>query len=103
MQPTSKETIGLRFVFEGSVPGVMSAIQVGKGSEGKPITPSRTQGQTHVIECQIALTRSADGKPVPAGDLVQRDSKGLFVYVLWGTSAGEHGSPWTRRAKVYLD
>jgi hypothetical protein len=43
------------------------------------------------------------GPPNFRGPFAQGPPAERFVYVNSGTSAGQHDSPWTRRAKIQLD
>lgn len=87
----------LRITVLNSVAGVWGAIQEGHGSSGRPHGLVKELGERQSWDVPISLKA---GKP--SGQFLQRDSKGPFVYLLWGTSAGQWGSPYTRRAKIYL-
>lgn len=39
---------------------------------------------------------------VLTGQYVQKDSKGQFIYLVWGRSAGDFTSAWQRRTKIYV-
>ncbi|MBL8059301.1 MAG: hypothetical protein JNK63_01130 [Chthonomonas sp.] len=78
-------------------PGVWCAIQEGKGSAGKPVDLRKPEGGD--VEWVVTLSLK-NGKPT--GSYAQKDSKGAFIYILWGTNAGQAGTCVSRRAKVYL-
>lgn len=83
--------------FLDVMPGVWGAIQLGKGSAGEPTDVKElTGGET---EWSVMVTLK-DGKPT--GKFVQKDAKGAFIYVLWGTPAGQPMTQMCRRAKVYV-
>lgn len=86
---------GIRFL--DVMPGVWGAIQRGKGSAGEPIDLKELRGGEAVWSVTVTLK---DGRPT--GKFVQKDAKGAFIYVLWGTSAGQPMTQICRRAKVYL-
>lgn len=86
---------GIRFL--DVMPGVWGAIQRGQGSAGEPIDLKKLTGGE--AEWLVSVTLK-DGKPT--GKFVQKDAKGAFIYVLWGTQAGQPMTQICRRAKVYL-
>lgn len=89
--------VTLRLIVRDPVPGVWGAIQQGSGSAGKVhevIREDRPELRWE-IEVQVKTGKAA-------GPFIQKVSKGQFVYILWGTCAGQLGTPITRRAKIYL-
>ncbi len=86
---------GIRFL--DVMPGVWGAIQRGQGSAGEPIDLKKLTGGE--AEWSVSVTLK-DGKPT--GKFVQKDAKGAFIYILWGTRAGQPMTQIGRRAKVYL-
>lgn len=89
--------VSLRIVVRDPVPGVWAAIQHGKGSAGRPHEQVREPIGDLAWTFAVTLTDGRLRSP-----FLQKDSKGTFVYVLWGTCAGQPASCVTRRAKVYL-
>ena len=79
---------------------VAFAIQKGKGSAGVPSFPGRTAGGSQKFELELPINSA--GTDVN-GPFVQKDSKGTFIYILWGHSAGDLASQIQRRAKIYLN
>lgn len=90
-------TITCRIIVRNPVSGAWGAIQEGHGSAGRPF--ALIQGLSGTTAWDVPVTLKG-GKP--GGAFVQKDSKGPFVYILWGTSAGQANTCVTRRAKVYL-
>ena len=83
----------------GPPAGVRVGVQEGKGSAGRAVLVRESTGE----DIEFALSVLADPVgPRFGGPFIQKDSKGPFVYMCWGTIAGQAGSCWTRRTKVYL-
>jgi len=55
-----------------------------------------------VFEFSVAVADAAKSPPRFTGAFTQGPADGRFVYINVGTSAGQFGSPWTRRIKVPL-
>ena len=91
--------IVLRIRLEAPPPGVLFAIQKGRGSSYETILAQRSTGGDLVFEFTVELRGSP---PALAGPLVQGPTGGRFVYVDIGTYAGDPESPWGRRLKVPL-
>ena len=89
--------VSFRIKFRNVTPGVWGAVQEGKGSAGKPNDLQKLTGGDAEWVVNVALRNGQ-----PSGAFAQKDSKGSFIYILWGTSAGQFGTAVTRRAKVYL-
>jgi hypothetical protein len=67
------------------------------------VSPVRATGDDLSFELSLRVRDGrADGLPNFLGPFTQGPPAGRFVYVNSGTSAGEAGSCWTRRAKVPL-
>jgi len=67
------------------------------------VSPVRASGDDLSFELSVRVREGrADGLPNFLGPFTQGPPAGRFVYVNSGTSAGEVGSCWTRRAKVPL-
>lgn len=93
-------TIAVKIKIVQPPPGVLVGVQSGKGSAGRAHGVQRTDGKLTSFEVVLDV-RAAD-PPKFGGPFVQSDSKGQFIYLRWGQSAGDHFSPWQRRAKLYL-
>jgi hypothetical protein len=79
---------------------VVFCLQRGKG---EIVSPVRATGGDLSFELSVRVRDGrADGLPNFLGPFTQGPPAGRFVYVNSGTSAGEAGSCWTRRAKVPL-
>lgn len=77
--------------------GHLVGLQCGKASAATTESPIRTTGDD--LSLQLTLEHR-DGKF--RGPHVQQDSKGQFVYLRWGVSAGDRSATCDRRTKVYL-
>ena len=86
--------ITLRLTIADPVPGVRYSLQ---DKANMPADP-RTAGDAPLsLDVTVALTD--DGRMT--GPFVRREgSTRRFVYIAIGTSAGDHGSAWSRRAKI---
>lgn len=80
--------------------GVAIGLQLGHGSMGRAHEVQRTDGIVTLLPFDVEVKSITPLKV--AGPFVQKDAKGQFVYIRWGQSAGDHRSPWQRRAKIYL-
>ena len=98
MQPA--EELRLRVVLRDPPAGVRWALQLGRDELVPPVraTPDRVVLETVVTVAPPA----ADGTRALRGPAVQGPRGGRFLYARCGTMAGDHASPWTRRAKVPL-
>ncbi|MBI5707679.1 MAG: hypothetical protein HZC36_11910 [Armatimonadetes bacterium] len=95
--PETPESISLLIIVHRPVPGVWGALQEGHGSAGRPFALQKSPPERAVWEAQVTLRQGR-----PAGPFIQKDSKGSFIYLLWGASSGQPGTAIQRRAKVYL-
>lgn len=78
-------------------------VQSGKGSSSRTVGAVRTTGGDVAFSVQVTV-RTIDESGVRfSGPFVQEDSKGQFVYLTWGKSAGDPFSPYQRRTKIYLN
>ncbi|HEY7006744.1 MAG TPA: DUF5990 family protein [Sphingomicrobium sp.] len=95
MKRADQTEIRMRIVIEGPVPGVLHSLQ---SKDGHPLDPkSSKSGEPLAFEFPI---RFAEG-PKFFGDQVRREGPvRRFVYIRIGQSAGQHGSPWSRRMKI---
>lgn len=87
--------IRMRIVIEQPVAGVRHSLQTG---DTGVLDPKESKaGEPLVFDFPV---RVAPG-PKFFGDQVRREGpERRFVYIRIGTSAGDHGSEWTRRMKI---
>ena len=86
-------TVTLRLIIDDPVPGVRYSLQ----KDDLPFEP-RTAGDGP-LTFELPLTLHPDGRLT--GPFVRREGpERRFVYIRIGTSAGDHASPWSRRAKI---
>jgi hypothetical protein len=86
--------ITLRLRIQDPVPGVAYSLQDKKNHPVGPVVAS---------DGPLAFDVSARVAPGPRflGEFVRSEGPiRRFVYIAIGTSAGDHGSTWTRRAKI---
>lgn len=87
-------SVTLRLTITDPVPGVAYSLQ---DKDNHPVDP-QTAGDGP-LSFDVALRLSEDGRWL--GPFVRREgAERRFVYIAVGTSAGDHGSEWTRRAKI---
>jgi Family of unknown function (DUF5990) len=92
--------ITLRVVVLDPPPGVAWRMQ--RGREGLVDAVSAADGAL-IFEAPVRVGgRRADGGPNLLGPFAHGRPDDRFLYVNSGTSAGQPGSPWSRRAKVRL-
>lgn len=85
--------ITLRLTIADPVPGVRYSLQ----QDDMPFEPVTATGAPLSFDVPIKL---ADDNRV-LGPFVRREGKERrFVYIRIGTSAGDHASEWSRRAKI---
>jgi len=86
-------TVTLRLIIDDPVPGVRYSLQ----KEDMPFEP-RTAGDGP-LAFELPITLHPDGRMT--GPFVRREGpQRRFVYIRIGTSAGDHASAWSRRAKI---
>ena len=87
------DTVTLRLTIDDPVPGVRYSLQ----KDDMPFEPV-TAGDGP-ISFEAPITLHPDGRMT--GPFVRREGKERrFVYIRIGTSAGDHASVWSRRAKI---
>lgn len=86
--------ITLRLIVADPVPGVRYSLQ------DKVNTPVDPQAATDAaMSLEVTITLTDDGRMT--GPFVRREGPmRRFVYIAIGTSAGDHDSAWSRRAKI---
>lgn len=86
-------TVTLRLTIDDPVPGVRYSLQ----KDDMPFEPV-TAGDGPV-SFELPITLHPDGRMT--GPFVRREGpQRRFVYIRIGTSAGDHASCWSRRAKI---
>ncbi|MEJ2816256.1 DUF5990 family protein [Caulobacter sp. CCG-8] len=88
------QAVMLRLIIRDPVPGVAYSLQD---------KDNRTVGPVTAGDGPIAFDVPVRVAPGPRflGDFVRSEAGGRrFVYIAIGVSAGQHASPWTRRAKI---
>lgn len=83
----------LRLTIADPVPGVRYSLQ----KDDAPYEP--VVAADHPLSFDVPIRLTADGRFL--GPFVRREGPvRRFVYIRIGQSAGDHSSPWTRRAKI---
>ena len=86
-------TLTLRLTIGDPVPGVRYSLQ----KDDLPFEPITAADSP--ISFDVPVTLHADGRMT--GPFVRREgTTRRFVYIRIGTIAGDHASPWSRRAKI---
>ncbi len=88
--------IELHILLEDTTPDVRGGIQVGSGASG---SVDAWQEMTGGPARFVAHAQARDGKLPLRGDVIQKDSKGRFVYIVWRDDSGVV----SRRAKIYIE
>ena len=79
--------------------GVRLAMQRGRFDLADAV---ETRADALVFEFPVSVADASCTPPRLLGEFTQGPVTGRFVYINVGTSAGQFGSPWTRRIKVPL-
>jgi hypothetical protein len=95
--PPPQPELALRIVVDDPVPGVRLRLQRGRGELVAPTSESET-AVAFDLTVRVELS-GRGGKPNFLGPFTQ-GPPGAYVNV--GQNAGQHDSPWSRRAKVPL-
>lgn len=94
------QEVPIRIVLVHPAEGVRFAVQHGKDAL---LPPTHTDDATITFDFTVRVgTSQPDGAPNFLGPFTQGSPAERFIYVNAGTSAGDPGSPWTRRAKIKL-
>ena len=93
----AERMLPLRIVVLRPPPGVALAVQRGRSDM---LPPARTSEDAAVFELSVRVAARGDGAPNLLGPYAHGTPADRFLYVNWGTSAGQWGSRWTRRAKL---
>ena len=89
----------LRITVIEPPPGVRLAMQRGRFDLADAV---ETRADALVFEFPVSVADASCTPPRLLGEFTQGPVTGRFVYINVGTSAGQFGSPWTRRIKVPL-
>jgi hypothetical protein len=99
MPRASLPELRLRITVVGPPAGVALRMQRGRAELADAVASS---ADALVFEFPVAVADAAKTPPRFTGPFTQGPADGRFVYINVGTSAGQFGSPWTRRIKVPL-
>jgi hypothetical protein len=91
--------IRLRITLVKPPQGVRFGLQKGKT---EIVSVTQSTGEDLAFDLTLRVKERPDGRPNFLGPFAQGTPDVRFVYVNAGTSAGQAGSPWTRRLKVQL-
>lgn len=91
-----------RIVVENPPPGVVVAVQIGKTGQHSLLPVSQSGPGWIAFDVPVKAATGPDGAARLAGPAIQGPTGDRFIYVNWGTSAGQHGTAITRRAKVRI-
>lgn len=97
--PHMQRELPLRITVLHPVPGVTHRLQQGRFDLVPPVAETDDR---LCFDFTLRVVEGPAGEPVLRGPCAQGPPAGRFVYINTGTSAGQLGSCWTRRAKVPL-
>jgi hypothetical protein len=90
--------IALRLTVVHTPPGVAFAVQRGKF---ELLPPTQATSDTLVFDFNVRIgERQGGGAPNVLGPYAHGKPDDRFLYLNSGTSVGQLGTPWTRRAKI---
>jgi hypothetical protein len=92
------QTLDLRITLVAPPAGVLYALQDGEKSVGQVMA----EGGDLSLDVSVRVVEDHKGVRY-LGPFVKNQGGRRFVYFRVGTSAGQHGSPWSRRGKVWLE
>jgi hypothetical protein len=92
-----KQEVKFRIVVRDPLPGVAMQVQRGMNE----LLPPAKDGNSLVFDFEISVDLT-NGAPNFLGKYAQGPKDARFVYVNSGTYAGQHPTPWGRRAKLSL-
>ncbi|HEU0121222.1 MAG TPA: DUF5990 family protein [Bryobacteraceae bacterium] len=90
-----RETVTLQITLTDPVPGVLHALQ---DKDNQLYSAAESTG----ADLTFTLTVERDDTGRVFGKFAMGTPTARFFYICSGTSAGQFGSPWTRRAKISL-
>jgi hypothetical protein len=91
--------IRLRITLVEPPPGVRFALQKRKT---EIVSAAQSTGEDLAFDFTLRVKQGSEDRPNFLGPFAHGTPDVRFVYVNAGTSAGQLGSPWTRRVKVQL-
>lgn len=92
----ANQALELHLCLDSTVPGTRGGVQIGSGTKGTVLEwQQMTGGEARFI----ARAQVRDGQLPLRGDVIQKDSKGRFIYVVWRDEIGLV----SRRAKIYVE
>lgn len=92
-------TLKLRINVIDPPPAVTLRMQRGREELVEPTTVSK---RAVTFEFEVRVASRPGGLPNFLGEFTQGPPSARFVYINFGTLAGQADSPWTRRAKIPL-
>ena len=96
-------TIPLRIIVRRPPEGVHFVMQRGATAEHDLVPPTAISGDSITFDLTLRIGAPARGIPVRfLGPFAQGTPDARFIYINSGQLAGEAGTPWSRRAKVWL-
>jgi hypothetical protein len=98
--PQPQPELALRIVVDHPIPGVKLRLQRGRDELVAPTSESES-AVAFDFTVRVGLP-GRGGRPSFLGPFTQGAPAARFVYVNAGQNAGQHDSPWSRRAKVPL-
>ena len=99
MAAMTSPTLTLQITLAAPPAGVMFSLQTDKG---EPVGPILSDGGDVTLEVRVQFVEDDKGVRY-LGPFVKNQGGRRFVYYCVGTSAGQHGSCWTRRGKVWFE
>ena len=94
--------LSLRIILDKPTSGVDFGLQKGHGSNYETVQTQRSTGKDLRFECDVRVTRAADGSPNFLGPFTQGPPDQRFIYIDIGTYAGQTETCWSRRLKIPL-
>jgi hypothetical protein len=94
---SDERELPLRIVVLRPPPGVTFAVQRGRSGL---LAPTDASAEALAFDLTVRVAPRGDGTVNVLGEFAQGPPADRFVYLNVGTSAGQAGSCWTRRAKV---
>lgn len=102
MPDATEGTLELRVILQRPPAGVAFRVQRGATGKHELVAPLRETKDEIVCGMEVRVVRKDSGEMDFRGPFVHGKAGERFLYVCAGTSAGQMGSPWTRRMKVQL-
>lgn len=96
IQMLQTRDVELRVLLQDPMPGALGGIQYGSGSKATVKDWQRMSGPEARF---TAVAQIKDGLLPLRGEIIQKDGKGRFFYIVWRDDSGVV----SRRAKIYLE